>query len=756
MAVFASLNSFNAGELSPKMEGRSDVSQYSKGCRKLRNFLVTPYGAVERRPGLKHCGLTKTAAGEVRLIRFVYSSEVSYVCEFGDKYVRFWKDGSPVVGADGAAVEVVSPYSGKELREIKSVQSADVMTLVHPAHPVHELKRVSADEFRLEEKSYKYPPVLDPNLDDEHTLTPSGVSGEITLTASKDTFEAGNIGGYYQLIHVREGNEISLDFKASGVSESLEVYGFWTFTTHGTWSGTLTIQRSFDGGSSWKDYRTYSSAKDSNTSTSGEEEEEGVLYRLKMDDYEAATSGTLRLCRCLLVNPDFSTTGVVRITGVTSAKTASGTVVRKLGGTAATNEWNEGAWSERRGYPRAIAYYEERMMFGGTAYRPQTVWGSKTNAWDNYLIGDKDDDGLEFTLASDTVNTISWMCQHDALVIGTLDSEWTLSSSSQESALTPSNFRVKRQSVYGAAGTSAQMVGDAILFVQRGRRKVREFVYQWEKDGYTSPDMTILADHITESGIVETALQRLPDSILWCVLGDGTAAALTYERDQEVVGWHKHETAGEFLSVCVVPDGDEDRVYFAVERDGVRMIEVMAPRKYPDVAQAFYVDSGKEFSGTGMTTVSGLSHLNGRTVQVLGDGAAQGEKTVENGTIRLDVPCDRAVVGLGYESLLSPMPVEIETQNGQSVLRRKIIGELRIRVYDSVGGEARSGADSFQRIISRDVLEDNMDAAIVPKDDVILLAMQGGYETATTIEVRQRDPLPLNVTAIVATYEVAE
>lgn len=755
MPVYATLNSFNAGELSPKMQGRFDVSQYGKGCQQLQNFLVTPYGSAERRPGTRFLNFAKYPNKAIRLIRFVFSSTISYVCEFGDHYIRFFNN-DKLVSYNGTILELTSPYGEKDLSAIKFIQSADVMTLVHPDYPVYELKRTEENLFLLSEKEFKFPPVLDPNLDDEHTLTPSALTGAIDLIASKDTFTADNIGGYFQLIHTRQDNEISIDFKADGVSDSIEVYGFWTFTTHGTWSGTLTIQRSFDGGISWKDYRTYSSEKDSNTSTSGEEDNTDVLYRLKMSDYVASSTGTLKMCRCLFVNPDYVTTGVVKITAVENNKKASATVIQKLGDTTATNEWNEGAWSKRRGFPKTIAYYEERMVFAGSRYKPQTIWGSKTNSWDSFLLGTKDDDSFEFTLSSDTVNTIAWMCQHTALVVGTEDSEWTIAASNSNSALTPSNFRIHRQSVYGSSGISAQMVGEVILFVQRGNRKIREFVYQWEKDGYTSPDMTILADHITESGIVETALQQLPDSILWCVLKNGSAAALTYERDQEVVGWHRHITDGKIFSVCVIPAGDEDKVYFAVTRNGNTMIEVMEPRTFQSIQKAFFVDSGVYFTGDNFSVLSGLEHLEGKMVTILADGAVHRMLKVQNGKVTLDYAAKEVVVGLPYQSVLSPMPIEIETQNGQTLLRKKTIGEVRIRFYNSLGGMVRCNNDSWQRVISRDVLEDYMDTAITLKSDIVTLNMLSGNEIATKIEILQEEPLPLNIVNIVATYDVAE
>lgn len=750
-SFYLSLNSFNAGELSPKMLGRNDVSQYGKGCEKLLNFFVTPYGSVERRPGTYDCGAAKTSGG-VRLIRFVVSSTISYICEFGNLYVRFWKDGAPVP-ATGTRLELSSVYTSSELEEIQFVQSADVMTIVHPAHPVYELRRTAEDTFTLSLKDWEYPPMLDPNNDDNLKLTASGVTGSVTVTASSSLFQAGHVGAYFELIHPRKENEIYKTFQANGTSAPLEVKGFWSFSTHGTWTGNISIERSFDGGTTWIPYRTYSSTNDTNTSTSGEEEEDGVLYHLKMADYSQSSTGTIKACKARFVNPGFMQTGVVKITAVASGTSASATVIKKLGSTDATSEWSEGAFSTLRGFPRSIAYFEERMMFGGTAFKPQTVWGSKTGDWDNFLLGDKDDNGLCFTLASDTINEIGWMCQHNALVIGTADSEWTLSASSSDAALTPTNFQVKRQSVYGTSKIPALMAGETILFVQRGARKVREFVYSWEKEGYNCPDMTILADHITGGGVVETALMQLPDTILWCLLADGTLAALTYEREQEVVGWHRHElAAGQILSIAVVPNGSEDVLYLAAALNGSVRILKMASR-----GETFFVDYGKMTTGSGISGFTLESYLSEEEIQVVADGATERNYTRDGTTVTLDTAATASVVyGLGYTSELTTMPLEIETQNGQSLLRKKTVGEIRLRYYNSIGGEAKSGESEWQMIQSRDVITDDMDRAITTKSDVSLLNPMSGYSMVSNVSVRQKEPMPFNLTSIVVTYQVME
>lgn len=755
MALWGTINAFNAGELSPKMLSRPDVSQYGKGCEELTNFLVTPYGAVERRPGTLYVGNCQTE--NIRLIKFAFSSTVSYVCEFGSRYIRFYRNGG-AVSDEAGVVQISTNYLAEELAALQFVQSADVMIICHPAHPVSELRRVAENRFEFGEKTFFFPPVLDPNLDDSLKVSASGtaVNSEVTLTATGQIFTPDNVGGFFQLIHTRREGEISQDFSADGVSEALEVKGFWSFTTHGTWTGNLSLERSFDGGATWTKYRTYNSANDNNVSDSGTEEADDAFYRITMEDYKASSTGTLKLCRVLLVNPDFVTTGVVKVTGFTDATKVTGYVLRKLGSTEPTADWNEGAWSNRRGFPCSVAFFEERLCFGGTSHQPQTVWASRTNAWDNYLIGDEDDAAISVTLASDTVNTIAWMVQHDALVIGTMDSEWTISAGSRDEALTPTSLRVRRQSVYGSTDIPATMAGETVLFVQRGGRKVREFVYTWEKDGYTAADLTILADHITGSGIKEVALQQLPDTILWCLLADGTVACLTYERDQEVVGWQKFVTLGKVVSLTVVPAGSSDQIYLAVQRTNGTFIEKVADRSFDHIRNAFFVDCGVRKTGSQLTEISGLDHLENCFVAILADGAVQESKLVRYGSVTLDRPADTVIAGLPFVSTLRTMPLEIDTQNGSSVCRRKSVGELRIRYYNSVGGKARAGEDTFQQVRSRDILTDPMDVAIEPKTDVAILGCTSGMVQAIKVEAVQDEPLPLNINSITYNLEVQE
>jgi hypothetical protein len=609
MDIKSIINAFNAGELSPLLDGRTDISKYQQGCRTLKNMLVLPYGGAMRRPGTEYIADVKTHSSVVRLIPFQYNTEQTYILEFGNNYIRFYKDGGQIQDS-GSPYEISSSYGSSDLDKIQYVQSADVMYLAHPDYPVCKLTRSGHTSWTIAALDFDMPAFKDMNISDT-TITPSATSGSITLTASDDIFKAEHVGASFRLDHVRSDNEISGSFTATGQSSSIRCEGNWNFVTHNTWTGTVKIERSFDDGTSWQTYRTYSSADDRNVDVSGVEEEEGVLYRINMSSY---TSGTLDYDFTV---QDYYNTGIVEITAFTNTTLVTSTVKTELGGTDATKEWFEGAWNEANGYPACVAIYEERLFFARTEAQPQTIWGSRTNDWTDFKTGDFDTHALTYTLAADKVNAIRWLLAQDALLIGTSGGEWKLSGSDSDSALTPSNVEVRRQSNYGSAQIQAQLINETILFVQRQSRKVREFVYNFEKDGYVSPDLTILAEHISDSGIVQAAFQQQPHAIYWCILANGKLAGMTYERDQEVVAWHNHETDGEFESVAVIPGDstEEDEVWTAVKRTiggtDKRYIERFKPLDFgDDQTDCFFVDSGLSYDGGAALDISAVTQAD--------------------------------------------------------------------------------------------------------------------------------------------------
>ncbi len=748
------LPSFNAGELSPRLESRPDLDKYGAGCRVLQNFLIMPYGGVNRRPGTQFLGAAKFANRKARLVGFNFSTTTNFILEFGHLYCRFWSNGAQVMDGD-APLEIVTPFTESELFGFQFIQVNDVLFITHPAHPVQTLSRVADDEWVLAEAAWDWPAVLDANIT-ETTITPSGTSGTVTLTASAALFRAGHVGAYWALSQNRESSSITLPYTANGTSDPLRVIGKWDFTTHGTWEGTAYIDRSLDGGTTWETIRTYTAKKDRNISTNGEEEDECKIrlrYEFVAKDGTPEPAGYFEAY-------DTAHDGVVKITGVTSGTSATATVVKDLESATATKNWSEGAWSVERGFPRTVCLHEQRLFFGGSKAKPQTLWASVIGDFYNFRLGSKDDDALAFTLASAETNAIAWMVSQQALCIGTAGDEYILTAGS-DGGITATNLQVKRQSHFGSKYAPALVANDVSLFIQRQGRKIREFVYEFQKDGYVATDLTLLADHITEGGVIQTAFQQQPDAILWCVTGNGTLAGMTYERAQNVVGWHRHTTDGTFESVATIYSDDAaDEVWVIVKRGDARYIERFDPNyreslEDQDKNAWWYLDCATRATlDTPATEITGLDHLEGRTVDVLADGAVEEGLTVSGGKVTLQRAASNVLVGLPFVSQLTPMPLDPgPLRDGTAQSRHFRVHRLVLRVYKSLGGEVEIGPGEWDAVFSRSAA-DPMDASppTFTGDREIYIARS--YEPKGTVSVRQRQPLPLTLLGIIPKYEV--
>ena len=297
-----------------------------------------------------------------------------------------------------------------------------------------------------------------------------------------------------------------------------------------------------------------------------------------------------------------------RITAVTDTTHVTVAVEDAFSSTAATAAWRLGLWSDTTGYPATVTFYEQRLVFAGSRDFPQRIDGSRIADFERFAPGANDDDAFAFTLAADQVNAIRWINAGQTLVIGTVGGEWQMRTSAADAPITPSNVQVKRQTTYGSAALQPHRVGSAVLFLQRAGRKVRELSYSFEADSLVAPDLTLLAEHLTGPGITDMAYQQEPDSVVWCVRGDGVLLGMTYERSQDVVAWHRHAIGGREAaveSVCALPSPaeGEDRLWIVARRKvgGAmrRTVEVKELAFDAATAQedAFFVDGGLTYDG---------------------------------------------------------------------------------------------------------------------------------------------------------------
>jgi len=386
------------------------------------------------------------------------------------------------------------------------------------------------------------------------------------------------------------------------------------YITNGTWgtaadSATIVLERSYDGGSNFGTVTSVTSAANNNAVDAFKEDVDDAIYRWRVSEI----GGDASIASVQVSLRDPTRTGIVEVTAVASTTSATATVRKTLGESgettvAATHRWSEGSFSLHRGRPIDVTISsEERLQFAGNISEPLTTWGSVIADFTDFTLGTENDAGIQFTLVgSGQQNRIRWMVAKEALILGTVGGEHLLGASKNEEALTPSNVKAKLQTTYGSEDISAKIVNQAVLFVQRGGKKIREFLYNFEADAHKADDLTVFAEHITGDGIVDMAFQRTPDPRLWCVRSDGELAVLTYERDQNVFSWYRYVTEGSFESVGVIYGGarQEDEVWVTVKRqfsgvnsgNEVRYVERFKPQNFGQVDNIMFLDSAKVVS----------------------------------------------------------------------------------------------------------------------------------------------------------------
>ena len=656
------LTSFVSGEFSAKMDGRSDFDKYSSGTKTLENFLIHPQGAATRRVGTQFIAEVKDSTKKTRLIPFEFSTTQTYILEFGDQYIRFYKDKGQILSG-GSAYEISTPYLEAELFDIKFAQSADVMYIVHPNHETNKLSRTGHTSWTLNEVVFTDGPYLAPNTT-AITLTPSATSGSgITITASTNAFV------------------------------STDVNRLVSFSN-----------------------------------------------------------------------------GYARITAFNSATNVTADVEDDFDNTTATTDWKLGAFSDTTGHPSCVSFFEQRLVFAGTISEPQTLYFSKAGDYENMTAGTNADDAMVYTIASNQVNAIRYMKAVRTLVVGTTGGEFTVSADGTDAAVTPTNVTIKRQSSFGAANVDAIPAGNAILFLQKAKRKIRELQYNFDSDGYQAADLTILNDTVTKSGINEMVFQQEPDSIIWCVRDDGVLAGLTYQRSENVVAWHRHIFGGSFGSgnaVCetaatISGTLTEDELWVIVKRTinstTKRYIECFSNFDFDetDATDFKFLDSHLSYSGASTTTLSGLSHLEGQTVSVLADGSVHANKTVTSGSITLDRAVTKACVGLPYNSVLQTMRIEGGAAEGTSQGKTKRISKVVLRLFETVGVKVGPSLTDLETVPFR-----TTSSALSSPVDTLLagdreIEFRDDYNSDGFIFVKQDQPLPCSILAIYPTLVTSD
>jgi hypothetical protein len=705
----------------------------------------------------------------------------------GNFYIQFSNRGEldgmvDSVAVDGSGVmALTAPWTASDLDNITYDQSGDIIFVACDGLQQRKIERRATRSWSVSNYAPEDGPFRTENVG-PITLTPSGISSFITLTASAPLFRSTHVGALFRIRSIGQlvtksisaQNTFSTAITVTDVGETRR----FTVQITGVWVATVTLQRSFDDGSTWSDVTTYTTNQ-ATTYLDGLDNQT-VQYRIgvKTGDF---TSGTAAVTLSYSLG---SITGVVRVVAFTSSTVVSAGVIKTLGGTDATDVWSEGAWSDFRGWPTAVSFHDGRLTWSG---RDQ-IWMSVSDSFysfDDDTVGDSGP--IARTIGSGLVDTINWSLSLTRLILGGQGSEFSARSSSLDEPITPTNFSIKPASTQGSARVPAVKIDQNGIFVQRGGSRVYELAFGQTGIDYESTDLSALIPDIGSPGIVRIAVQRQPDTRVHFVRSDGTVALLVFDKVENVICWSEIVTDGDIEDAVVLPgnSGDEeDWVYYVVNRSTggatVRYLEKWAfdsecrPDEDGSLPVCKLADSFVSYNQSPSTTISGLTNLANREVVVWDNGKcltdADGDIatfTVDNATNSIlavtnggvSYLATTGVVGLAYSaSFKSARLVEIMATPNGSFGDTQIIRGLSLLLADVHAQGLKFGKDLFTATMN-DLPRVGDDGGPVDPDELRpsyttdTLAFPGDYSKDARICLLAQAPRPCTVLAAIADLE---
>ncbi len=634
---------FTAGILDPKLWFRSDLAKWRSGLAACSNFFIHVQGGASNRPGTEYIATCKVTDTSIKLIPFVFNDTQAYVLEFGPGYVRFISNGAQLTNPDGTPYELATPYASGDTSALRWVQSNDVLTLTHPVYPVYNLNRLGELDWTFTGEVYTEG--LGAPTFVAQTANGSSGTGPINGEAGTTGTTPGITSAVYTYGVTAVSNELATE---SLISTPINItnYNIGYYQQYGNYN--VLAWNAVTGADYYKVYRLF----------------QGVMSFIG--------STTTLSFQDLNITPD-TTTGP-------------------------PEQRNPFAGAN---YPGCVTYFQQRKCFAGSNQYPQTLWLSKSGNYTNMDVSNpvRDDDAITATLVSNQSNAIHHLVSVADLIVMTSSGSWKVSGGGATAALTPSAIDAVPQVFSGVyANVQPLVIEYDILYVENKGSKVRALNYNYYAAIYTSTDVSALAESLFYGfTIMDWCSARAPFDLIWAIRSDGTLLGLTYLKEQDVYAWHQHSTAGLFKSTCTVQESvfntNEDAVYFAVERTingaNYMFIERMRTRllgnENLDLTQAWFVDSGLQYSGPPKNTFSGLDHLEGAQVVGVADGQPVGPLTVRNGSVSLGIGSVGSVVTLGlpYAAILQTLPIDV----GQPSIvgKRKRISRVYAMLRQTIG-----------------------------------------------------------------------
>lgn len=643
-------------------------------------------------------------------------------------WIRLSNGNIPAALVDSLVIEgpgimqLPTPYTTAVLPYIRPTQSADVIYLACKGTiQQHKIERRSPTSWSV----VLYEPIDGPfNLINTTAITigASAITGDITLTASKNIWRPTHVGALFRIASTGQLVQASIsgDDQWTGPIEVVGIGAQRTFqySLTGTYVGTATLQYSVEAPGSWVDVANHSGVGGYNDG----QDNQLIFYRIgiKAGNY---TSGTLI---AQLSFASGSINGIAKITAFTDGSHVSARVLQSLGGLGSSANWWEGQWSDFRGWPSAVVFFEGRLWWMGKNRMNGSV-SDTYESFDDTVIGEAGP--VSRSIGQGPVDSINWALPLLQLELGTSGSEFSVRSSTFSDPITPTNFYMHPIGSQGSAPVDAVKIDIKGVFVQRGGQRLFELDLNIYTNDYSSTELTIMVPDLNKAGITKIAVQRQPDTRVHCVRGDGTAAVLIYDRGENVVCFIEVETNGLIEDVSVRPGQGEDNVYYIVRRtingQTVRYREKWAlEANCQGLPESRLMDAHGLYAGAETTTISGLSHLEGQTVAGWGyntvhpyidgngntTGIDLGVHVVSGGQItNLPGAVTNACVGLPYTAQFKSMKQAFAAALGSPLNQTKRIVQLGLILLNTHAQGLLRGSDF-----------DNLESGI-PLDDLPVL-----------------------------------
>jgi hypothetical protein len=753
--------SFSSGEITPELFGRVDLTKFQTGLKTCRNFEILPHGPATNRAGFEYVLETKYSDKKSILLPFIYNSTQTYQLEFGDQYVRFHSGNGTVLETPQAITSATNANPGVFGKTAHGYANgdwlfwSDVAGMSGLANRFLIVAAATANTFQL-----------------------TDLAGTAFNTTGLGVFTTGLVARVYELatpylhtdlfdsagavwLHITQSADVMTLVHPSYQSRELKrlAAASWTLTpivvtpsqqppTAGVATPTLS------GGVAY----TYAV-----TALAANTLEESVQTT------DITCSNDLTIAGHTNQVTWSNVTGAIRynvykkISGLygyigQSGTGAEGLIDNNITPTLlVTPPVANDPISAVDAYPSAVGYFDGRRWFAGSNSKPQGLYATRSGTESNmgYSVPTQANDAISVRLISRQADVIRHIVPLADLVLLTSGGEWKVSNSAGGAlagGITPLDISYRPEDYIGASNAAPVVTASAVLYAQDRGGRVREMKFDWRQQGYRCADVSIMAPHLFDNySLKQMAYTRGPYSIVWAPRSDGNLLGLTYVQEHDVSAWHHHDTAGAFESVCVTPEGPEDILYAIVNRTingrQVRYVERKRSRNFGTLPFAFFVDAGSTYKGAATTIVSGLYHLEGATVSILADGGVQPQQTVANGAITLPFAASVVNVGLPYTSDFETLPLAIESEMASAQGILKNVNKVYLRVNNSSG--IRVGPTLAKLTPYKQRTTEVYGAAPNPVSGVIDMTLTPGWNPNGGIALRQTDPLPVTVLALV-------